>query len=336
MPAPSEPAWVFDDAPASGARRAGLAMAHVIPGELDKFVREVLQNARDQRRDEETVKVRFTFLEFSGGLKEGFLQALGWDELKPHIENAADEGGVTIGPQLRRALDVVQSERLLVLRIEDSGTLGLVGGEDEHGEGTNFNPLCRDELVTGESSDTRGGSFGLGKSVLWRFSVTSTVLFSSRISQGRRSRLRLFGRVELPFHVTDGQEWRGQGYWGLEETRPSGKVRAISVWDDEAEEAARQLHLFRGIQLGTGTSILLVGFFEPSGEQPRRARDIGRDVLDSATRWFWPSLIGSPQACAYRWMFWRITVRSSRDRPKSTTKSGLLWLPPLLPRQWKS
>jgi hypothetical protein len=272
-------------------------MAHVIRAELDNFVREVLQNARDQRRSEkETVNVRFTFQELTGGLKEGFLQAMGWEELEPHIEAAAEEGGITIGPQLRRALEVLEDDRLLLLGIEDSGTRGLVGGEDEHGEGANFNLLCRDELVTGETSETRGGSFGVGKSVLWRFSIASTVLFSSRLTTGRQSRLRLFGRAELPFHETDGEPWLGQGYFGLEEARPGGKRRAVSAWDDEAEEVARQLHLFRGIQLGDGTSILVVGFFEPSQEEPRSAHDIARDVLASATRWFWPSLLGEPPA----------------------------------------
>jgi hypothetical protein len=268
-------------------------MVHAIPAELDNFVREVLQNARDQRRGEETVKVRFTFMELTGGHKEGFLRAMAWDELEPHIEAATRTGGITIGPQLQRALDMMSEDRLLLCRIEDSGTRGLVGGEDEHGEGANFNLLCRDTLVTAEGADTRIGSFGLGKSVMWRFSVASTVLFSSRIHEGRRSRLRLFGRAELPFHETDGSEWLGQGYFGAEELRQGGRRRAVSAWDDDAEEVARQLHLFRAIQLGDGTSILVVGFFEPSREQPRPAGQIARDVLASATRWFWPSLIGS-------------------------------------------
>jgi hypothetical protein len=269
-------------------------MAQVIPGDLDNLVREVLQNARDQRCENETVKVRFTLLELTGGLKEGFLRALGWEELEPHLEAAATAGGITIGPQLRQALEMMEQNRLVLLRIEDSGTRGLIGGEDDHGDGTNFNQLCRDELVTGESSATRGGSFGVGKSVLWRFSLASTVLFASRLKDGRRSRLRLFGRAELPFHETAGHAWLGQGYFGLEEARPGGHRRAVSAWDGDAEEAARQLHLFRGIQVGDGTSILVVGFFEPSEEEPRRAREIARDILASATRWFWPSLIDSP------------------------------------------
>jgi hypothetical protein len=286
--------WIFDEAPASGARRGGLAMAHVIAADVDNFVREVLQNARDQRRGNHTVDVRFRFMELSGGLKDGFLDALAWDELEPHIRAGAEEGGITIGPQLQRALQVIEEDRLQLLLIEDSGTRGLIGGEDDHGEDANFNLLCRDELVTTESRETRGGSFGVGKSVLWRFSIASTVLFSSRISTGRQSRLRLFGRTELPFHETDGQSWIGQGYFGTEENRPGGKRRAVSAWDDSAEEAARQLNLFRGIQLGDGTSILVVGFFEPSQEEPRRARQIARDVLSSASRWFWPSLIQTP------------------------------------------
>jgi len=55
------------------------------------------ENARDQRRGKEPVRVRFTFLELTGGLKEGFLRALDWEELEPHVEAAAAEGGSPSG-----------------------------------------------------------------------------------------------------------------------------------------------------------------------------------------------------------------------------------------------
>ena len=61
--------------------------------------------------------------------------------------------------------------------IADHGTHGLTGGEDE--EEGNFNLLCRHELITASDRRDSGGSFGIGKSVLWRFSMLSTVLFGS-------------------------------------------------------------------------------------------------------------------------------------------------------------
>jgi hypothetical protein len=126
----------------SGAMHGGLPMAHIILLDLDTFVREVLQNSRDQRVGDQPVKVWFRFDHLSGELKDTFLTGLGWKELRPHIENAASLGGITIAPQLERALEVIRDEPLLVLRIDDSGTVGLTGDEDEHGE--NFNALCQD------------------------------------------------------------------------------------------------------------------------------------------------------------------------------------------------
>lgn len=98
---------------------------------------------------------------------------MGWDDLEPHLEGAASEDGVTIGPQLERALHAIEDLSLVILRVDDSGTHGLTGGEDE--PGANFNALTRNTLITSEDSRLRGGNFGLGKSVLWRFSSLSTV-----------------------------------------------------------------------------------------------------------------------------------------------------------------
>ena len=87
------PTSVFDPEPPSGARKGGLANAEVFDPEIDSFVREVLQNARDQKRKEDdTVNVRFATIDLSGTLKDEFLEAMDWQELRPHVESAADAG----------------------------------------------------------------------------------------------------------------------------------------------------------------------------------------------------------------------------------------------------
>ena len=280
--------WIFDPARPSGARHGGLATAHIIRSDLDNFVREVLQNARDQRMADHVVRVRFTFHQLSGEAKYQFLAGLGWEQLEPHIYGAAREGGITIGPQLSRALEILENDPLTILRIDDSGTRGLTGGEDDEKE--NFNALCRHVLVTSEGSGARGGSFGIGKSVLWRFSHLSTVLFSSRTSENLNKGFRLFGRVELPYHVTDNGKWDGAGWYGEGQEVEHSLRRAVSVWGKVAEEVARRVNLFRPVQLGIGTSVLVVAFFEPQREELRELEELAPDILASATRWFWPSL----------------------------------------------
>jgi hypothetical protein len=129
----------------------------------------------------------------------------------------------------------------------------------------------------------------LGKAVLWRFSVFSTVMFSSRIDGDPQAGFRLFGRTELPSHTSEEGRWSGPGWFGNRDETSLGD-RAISVWDEQAAEIARQIYLFRPVQMNTGTSILIVGFKEPTGEEDRPLTLIADEILDSASRWFWPSI----------------------------------------------
>lgn len=281
--------WIFDPTPPSGAKRGGLTTAHVIQPELDKFVREVIQNALDQRLEDQPAVVRFRLYCLSGESREDFLAALGWEDLGKHISAIANkpEGTVSVlASQFQQALEelAADSKPLLLLRIDDSGTRGLAGGEDD--EEGNFALLCRHMLLTRDDRSGRGGSFGLGKSVLWRFSKVSTVLFCSRTST--EPSLRFIGRAELPYHRTDEGEWEGPGWYGKPETTPTGLERAVSVWDDD--DLTRRLYVFRPAQLGSGTTILVVAFFEPEQEQLRDGRLIVQDILNSAARWFWPSI----------------------------------------------
>ncbi len=276
------PSWIFDSLPASRARKGGLANTQVFDPSLDSFVREVLQNSRDQRRDGQRVDVRFVLEELTGPDVTDFLSAIGWTTLSEHIEGAADPNLVTIGPRLREGLDWISSGTIRLLRIEDSGTKGLTGGEDDE---SNFAALCRHELIAAADRRESGGSFGLGKSVLWRFSNLSTVLFHSRTSDEDRD--RFIGRTVLPAHDAEDRSWEGSDWFGSVD--PVGP-RAVSVWDDQARalSAATSLERPDGV---TGTSILVVGFDEPALEEERDVDLVCEDVVQSATRWFWPALL---------------------------------------------
>lgn len=284
--------WVFDPPPPSAARTGGAATWHVFPASVETFVREVLQNANDQKHeDEPKVAVRFRFEVLSGALLDSFLDAAGWATLEPHLRGAAAGGFVTISPRIRERLDGLESGgELVVLAIEDLGTVGLRGGEDDARD--NFAALCRHELVTSETNQQRGGSFGLGKSVLWRFSSVSTVLFSSTVQADAGRQPRFFGRALLPFHETgagDGREgWAGSGWLGRPEMHGYGE-RAASVWNEEAEARAVGCLIPR-TDTKPGTSLLVVGFAEPNLEEPRELPSVCADIAAAAARWFWPAM----------------------------------------------
>jgi hypothetical protein len=253
---------------------------------VDTFVREVLQNARDQKlASEEIVRVRFRIEDLEGPDLEAFLQGVRWSELRPHLDSIAAADYVTISPRVADALAQLQSGRLRLLRIDDEGTHGLTGGEDE--VDSNFNALCRHTLITGSARRESGGSFGLGKSVLWRFSGVSTVLFASKPADVE-GRDRFFGRTLLAWHATDENEWEGSGWLGQPETRLGGR-RAVSVWDDEAAALSAETRLTRD-STDSGTSILVLAFDDPARETERDLPELCSEIADSAAKWFWPAI----------------------------------------------
>ena len=247
-----------------------------------------MQNSLDQRMDGQGATIRFSIHRLRGSNRQQFNQAINWTQLEPHIRAVATGRASVMARRLEQALQDLEDEPLTVLRIDDSGTRGLIGGENEAGK--NFNALCRNVLDTAEDRPLRGGSFGLGKSVLWRFSSVSTVLFSSRLGHADpKSGFRLFGRAELPHHSTGTDNWSGPGWLGQPEQTLQG-LRAVSVWDEDAVPAAEPAQLFRPAQLGSGTTLVVVGFFEPGEEEPRPLSTVAAEILQSATRWFWPSI----------------------------------------------
>ena len=292
--------WLFDPPPPSGSIQGGTATSYVFDPTIDVFVREVLQNSHDQRRSEDSpARIDIDLIELAGGRKRDFLDAMRFDQLSRHLRGTARES-YKLGSQIRLALDDLDGRPLRVVRIADYGTIGLTGGEDE--KGTNFNSLCRDVLVNTDTTARRGGSYGLGKAVLWRFSSLATVLFVSRVPEISphhpdrylsESRLRLFGRADLAHHRAGGRAWAGPGWLG----RPTGDVsarRSESIWDDDAASIASRLGADRTVEEGSGTSLLVVGFAEPGRDQARPLGAIAEDIALAAERWFWPAMVRTP------------------------------------------
>lgn len=281
--------WVFDPTPPSGSKQGGVPTAFIFRPDVDTFVREVVQNSLDQKNDSR-VTMRFIFERLEGDAKEGLLSGLDYQYLRNHLDAASKAGFITISPRLTDAIRSLDNAPLTILRIEDYGTKGLTGGEDASGK--NFSALCKNTLDTGEDKPARGGSYGLGKAVLWSFSSISTVLFSSILDDNSIKRFRLFGRSELPYHATNQKQWSGPGWYGKTETLENSQQRAVSAWDNDVHQLSKALHLARQAEAGTGTSILVLGFKEPREDEARPLKKIAADVSQSAAKWFWPSLTG--------------------------------------------
>lgn len=281
------PEWVFDPTPPSGALSGGDPASYVFNPDLDSLVREVVQNSTDQQKGEDPVEITFTLHELSAAARDDFLDALDWPRLRQHLEGVAGSQSLING-RVRDAIDRIDAGHLTMMTIEDKGTYGLTGPEE--GTEGNFTALCKHVLVTTPKKAAGGGSYGLGKAVLWRFSSLSTVLFGSAFGEGGLRDARVFGRAELPFHDAEGQQWSGSGWFGQPETSHSGR-RAVSVRGDVVRDLSNRLVLGREEPVRTGTTALILGFSEPGAERARPSAEIAQEVLAAASKWFWPRLL---------------------------------------------
>jgi RNA polymerase primary sigma factor len=182
---------------------------------------------------------------------------------------------------------LTRTKQLRLLIVEDTGTTGLLG--PEFGEG-NFAALCRNNLDSNKKSGTAGGAFGLGKAVLWRVSQFSLVLFNSNLHEPDKdgNQLnRVFGRCDLPWHSCDGEEYAGPGWLGRIEKGAKEGDRTVSYWGNDV--LASDLYLGRAT-LGSGTSIAVVGFHDPSDECEDDADSLASAIESAVADCFWPDL----------------------------------------------
>jgi len=287
--------WIFDALPPSGARRGDDPAQHAFRPDLATFVREVIQNANDQALGAPTVGFRGTVL--SGDALAAFRAAVDWETLTSHLQASS---ATRAGGRISRVLqEIERTDSLPLLWVEDRHTVGLLGGEDD--EQSHFRALCKDTLFSHKRAAGAGGSYGLGKSVLWAFSGLRTVIFASRLAEdpSGHSSPRLIGRAELPSHTTDGASFVGSGWLGRKVSVGGDSLRAESLWGDGAAQLAARLGMTRDGP--TGTSILVVGVRDPTADDedaadPERAlATMLASIGGHAAAEFWPAMVRAHQ-----------------------------------------
>lgn len=283
--------WGFTTSRPTDARYgddvAKYAMSHGEPG-LKTFVREVLQNSNDARLDNnQPARVTFKLESLEGDEAIEYLRALDIETWSEHANLATDtESGKHIAEAIKRIKD---DEKIRVLTIEDQNTEGLLG--EENADESNFTALVRDVLFSSKSGDTAGGSYGLGKAVLWLYSGLSLVMFNSTLSEPdpKDQSPRLIGRTRLPTHKSDDEDtvYQGHGWYGGLNGDEEG-ARPESIWGEEAESIADDLQLSRPD--GPGTSIQVVDFRVPTAEERLDDEELADQITEMAIEWFWPAI----------------------------------------------
>jgi RNA polymerase primary sigma factor len=283
--------WDFPG-PIPGQRDFGNANVWTVPADVKTEVREAGQNIEDAAdgKSRSTV-MRFRVIELTGQEVTDFKDAAGWVDLEKHIEAAAARHTKgKLARKLAAGLNRMRSrpDRLLLLRVDDFGTTGLLG--DETGTG-NFAALVRNNLDTHKINTSAGGSFGLGKAAHWRCSDVSTVFFNT-VTDAHAA--RVIARSELTFHtIDDGTEHAGPGWFG---------VRKGNLYVESADDAglARRLHLERDplppelnarVATPCGTSILVVAFQNPASEDPDDPVGLVDEIEREIAVNFWPAIM---------------------------------------------
>ena len=94
----------------------------------------------------------------------------------------------------RNSLEVLESEYIPCLKIEDSGTTGL--------RGRSWDALTQQEGFVNKNGAVHGGSYGIGKNAVFNLSSLYTVFYSTRYLDGRRGREeRMQGKARLITHA---------------------------------------------------------------------------------------------------------------------------------------
>jgi len=173
--------WGFRSAPRDGGRDFGNANVWSFDPTIEVLVREALQNALDAALPASTeVVVKFRIIELRSRDLNQYFNVMKWSDLRQHLETST-HNRQKLGSLIRDGLDYLQeSQELLLLVIEDSGTTGLLGPETGDGK---FAALTRNNLDSNkEGARTMGGAFGQGKGFLWRAWRLATVMFCSNLS----------------------------------------------------------------------------------------------------------------------------------------------------------
>ena len=299
--------WGFDRV---GANKydGGASVISKIFGSSSSLAKEPIQNAVDRISEANKNfegKITIEILEFSGKTKDKILEALGWSNLRPHIEAIISTDSGAYADRLKKSLERIESdEALKFLAISDYGTLGIPG--DDFNRSNHIFRLTRSAHVTDDSQKNRDGSHGLGKGIFWKYSGISTVLFYSLtchedIQQSssdtfeqkallNKNKLdhRLIGQASLANHQVNGIDYQQIGFFGISKDTEDGQAIVSSWGQDDLIDLLGVVREEKNEN--TGTTILVMDFNDPKSEEEKNGSQEIDELEESATRWFWPAL----------------------------------------------
>lgn len=286
--------WIFDPQPPAGLKSGGSILDQLFDRDIRAFVRETTQNSNDQKIDNSVARIEYHIHTATGDYLDQVLDALGWIDFKRHLDAVVASNPKSLRlSRYKESNDEVIGHRgsrgaVQFLVVSDFGTKGLYG--DEFGDGGNFGPLVRHSMMSPEKTGARGGSYGVGKSVLWAFSDISTAFFCSKSIDdlsNNVSTCRFIGRTQLSSHALANSDWTGDGLFGSRLSRTNGDCAQSVRIASTHPLFALGLLPSRNRNEQTGTSII-VPFFSPPGSNGVEPKPLQESIIRSLNMWFWP------------------------------------------------
>lgn len=243
----SEPFSRDGNLAADGAQRL-LGQPALSPLEL--VIRETIQNSWDASLETQgtpiySIRIRRLDPMQMDAMRAFFIQL-------PPLEAAEP-----IAAQIGRFL----SSDGIVMEVCDQHTQGLDGPTSasrslREGESANFVNFVRN-IGSARDLALGGGTYGFGKSSLFRLSRCSTVLIHTCIKDGCSSEQRLIGMAMGSAFDHNGLRFTGRHWWGALSDADGGSVDPLTF--DEAQDLADRLgFLNRGSDDQRGTSLMIL------------------------------------------------------------------------------
>lgn len=168
--------WFFPSASGCGAEGISDAGLETFKGEpIRSMAREVCQNSLDARRqNDRPLRIEFERLliktsDFPGTeeLRKTLLKC------QEFWKNVNDKRQLTF---IKRAIETISDDKIFILRISDYNTTGLKGAFSKQNI-TPWKSLVCGNAYSVKSSDTSGGSYGIGKAAAFAVSKLQTVFY---------------------------------------------------------------------------------------------------------------------------------------------------------------